>query len=113
MDVNFAVVVMSDKKYSEKEITEKLGIEISISTDTTIASICGVYSTPQAVIIDKNGKLYFRGNYNKSRYCTDKNSNYAQNALEALLGKTENIFFNQKKLRAYGCELPQCTKKEQ
>lgn len=31
-----------------------------------IAISCGVYSTPQAVIIDGNGQLFFRGNYNKT-----------------------------------------------
>src|SRR5690606_28431707 len=46
-----------------------------------IAHAYGVYATPQAVLVDREGKLFYRGNYNKSRYCTTKASNYAELAL--------------------------------
>lgn len=106
--VNFAIVVMSDKHYDAKEINEKFNLDLPVLFDTSLATLCGVYSTPQAVIIDNKKKLHYRGNYNKSRYCTEKESNYAHLALEALLN-TNNTAFVQPRLKAYGCTLPHCT----
>jgi peroxiredoxin len=109
--MTFAIVVMSkDKNYSAEEVLDKFGLTIPVLSDATIAQSCGVYSTPQAVIIDTDGKLYYRGNYNKSRYCTDKNSNYAQMAIDSLLRKTSHPVFSELALKAYGCQLPVCAK---
>src|ERR1700754_42706 len=102
-EVSFGIVVLTKKNYSVKDIQDKFDLQIPVSFDTAIATACGVYSTPQAVIITAGHKLYFRGNYNKSRYCTDKNSNYAQLALEGILHKNANIIFDRFALTAYGC----------
>jgi thiol-disulfide isomerase/thioredoxin len=107
--VNFAVVVMSDKNWTEKEIQVKYDLSIPVYFDSTIAARCGVYSTPQAVIINNDQQLHYRGNYNKSRYCTDKKTNYAQMALEALLNK-HKIELDVFATKAYGCQLPKCTR---
>ncbi len=109
-EVNFAIVVMSKKEYSADEIDKKFGLTIPVLFDSAIAVQCGVYSTPQAVLIDADNKLYYRGNYNRSRYCGDPKSNYAQFALEGLLHKNYNLNFNQLALQAYGCRLPNCNK---
>jgi hypothetical protein len=110
-EMNFAIVVLeNDKKYTVKEIQEKFGMELPVSFDKSIAVQCGVYSTPQAVILDSQSRLYYRGNYNKSRYCTNTSSNYAQIAIDSLLNKSANPHFNQYALKAYGCSLPNCTK---
>jgi Iodothyronine deiodinase len=107
--VDFAIVVMSKKHFSIGEIQSKFDLPISVIFDTSLAARCGVYSTPQAVILDKNKGLFYRGNYNRSRYCTDEKSNYAQMALEGLLHNYTNLIFDQLALRAYGCRLPNCT----
>jgi len=73
----------------------------------SLAVACGVYSTPQAVIIDAHQKLFYRGNYNKSRYCTIKESNYAEIALQALVTGAAPPQFNALATQSYGCELPQ------
>jgi hypothetical protein len=109
-NVRFAIVVMSDQTYSTKDIQDKFGIDIPVLFDTTIAAQCGVYSTPQAVIINSQNELYYRGNYNKSRYCTDKKTNYAQMALDNLLQQKRKLIYDQLAIKAYGCQLPQCTK---
>src|SRR4051812_16586247 len=76
--MDFSVVVINkSKEFTAEEIQNKFDLTVPVSFDTTIASACGVYSTPQAVILDEAHQLYYRGNYNKSRYCTDKNSMYA------------------------------------
>jgi hypothetical protein len=106
----FVIVVISNKSYTAQQIQDRFDVNIPILFDTSIASLCGVYSTPQAVIIDTNQQLFYRGNYNKSRYCTDKKSNYAQQALDSLLHNSRSTIFNQFALKAYGCRLPNCSK---
>jgi len=108
--LNFIVVVMSSKKYSVTEIQSRFGIDIPVLFDASIATRCGVYSTPQAVVLDAQHKLYYRGNYNQSRYCTDEKTNYARLAIEGLLQRNNNLTFSPFALKAYGCSLPNCTK---
>ena len=109
-EFTFAVVVFTkNKDYTAQTIRDKFGLDVPVLFDTTIAGACGVYSTPQAVIIDKEQKLYYRGNYNKSRFCSDKNSNYAQMAIDSLLQNDPHPTFNQNALQAYGCQLNYCT----
>ena len=109
-DVNFEIVVQSNKKYTVKDIQDKFGIEVPVLFDTTLAAICGVYSTPQAVILDPHQQLYYRGNYNRSRYCSDKKTEYARIALDTYLHSNTPAVFDQYALKAYGCQLPKCTK---
>ncbi|MEP6749372.1 MAG: AhpC/TSA family protein [Bacteroidota bacterium] len=109
-EVSFRLVLVSNKDYSTKEIQDRFNITIPVIHDTTIAALCGVYSTPQAVIIDNRHKLFYRGNYNRSRYCTDKKTNYAQVALEALMKNSFHVAFDQLAVKAYGCQLPGCRK---
>jgi thiol-disulfide isomerase/thioredoxin len=106
----FAIVVMSNKNYSARQIQNRFDMDIPVLFDPSLAASYGVYSTPQAVIIDRNQKLYYRGNYNRTRYCTDKKSNYAQQALDNLLADKDHIVFNQFALKAYGCRAPNCSK---
>jgi thiol-disulfide isomerase/thioredoxin len=109
--VSFAVVVVNNRSYTEKEIQKKFDIDIPVSFDSSLAAACGVYSTPQAVLLDANHSLYFRGNYNKSRYCSDSRSNYAQMAIDSLFGNISRPVFASYALKAYGCQLPVCTQK--
>jgi thiol-disulfide isomerase/thioredoxin len=106
----FAIVVMSNKNYSARQIQNRFDLDIPVLFDPSLAPSYGVYSTPQAVIIGTNEKLFYRGNYNRTRYCTDKKSNYAQQALDSLLSDKDSAIFNQFALKAYGCELPNCSK---
>jgi len=50
--INFAIVVISDKHYTEEDIQKKFDLKVPVLFDSSIAAACGVYSTPQAVIID-------------------------------------------------------------
>lgn len=107
--VNFFVVVMSKKGYTAEEIKDKYGLNVPVIFDQPIATACGVYATPQAVIIDAQHKLFYRGNYNSSRYCTDEKTSYARLALNGLLSAHTRMVFNPLSQRAYGCSLPNCT----
>ncbi|MCW3106323.1 MAG: hypothetical protein JWQ09_829, partial [Segetibacter sp.] len=110
-EATFEIIVMSsDMDYTAKQIQDKFDLKVPVLFDSSLAVACGVYSTPQAVILDADNRLYYRGNYNRSRYCTDVKSNYAQMALDSLLQQNFHPVFNQYALTAYGCQLPKCTK---
>lgn len=106
----FAVVLVTAKEYTAGEVRKRFDLDpsISILKDTAIEKLCGVYSTPQAVIIDTSDNLFYRGNYNRSRYCTDAKTSYAKTALEAIFNHDLNPVFSPLALRAYGCQLPTC-----
>ncbi len=109
--INFKIVVINNEKsVTIEEIQKKFDAKIPVYFDQKIAKSCGVFSTPQAVLMDSSQKLYFRGNYNKTRYCTDAATNYAQQAIDSLLSHTSAPSFDALALRAYGCSLPKCTK---
>ena len=109
--INFKIVVLNKHKtFTIEEIQQKFGARIPVYFDEGIAEKCGVISTPQAVLLDPSHNLYYRGNYNKTRYCTDAESNYAQMAIDSLLKQNNSPSFNALALRAYGCSLPNCTK---
>ena len=111
-DAHFGIVVMSATNFTAKELQAKFDLPypIPVYNDSTIAAACGVYSTPQAVIIDKDRKLFYRGNYNRSRYCSDERTGFARLALAGLLDHNYSQNFDPLALKAYGCQLPTCTK---
>ena len=109
--IDFAVVALtSNGNYTEKDIREKFDLPLPVVFDTSYAAACGVYSTPQAAIINSDKSLFYRGNYNKSRYCTDKETNYAQIAIEALLTEHRQPVLGREATVSYGCTLPVCKK---
>ncbi|MES2377456.1 MAG: thioredoxin fold domain-containing protein [Bacteroidota bacterium] len=108
--VNFVVVVMNNDAYTAKAIQDKFDLDIPVLFDSSLAKVCGVYSTPQAVLLDAQHTLYYRGNYNQSRYCTDEKTSYAKIALAGLLRDHARLVFSRLALQAYGCSLPDCKK---
>jgi thioredoxin-related protein len=105
--VDFRIVLQIEKENSiEKFKKMEISIPALVDRDSAIAKRYGIYSTPQAVILDKTGKLYYKGNYNKSRYCALRSSEYARIALEKLL--KEELLKEMPLVAkiAYGCELP-------
>ena len=108
--VNFYTVIpeRASTKYTPRELAQKFNLSVPIIVDRgkTLARSCGVYSTPQAVILNEEGSLFYRGNYNKTRYCTNPNTNFAQQALEAQLAGLEPPDFGPLASVAYGCQIP-------
>lgn len=101
--LDFYVVVEEGSDLSEASKYFRGKINLIEDKNRAYANKCGVYSTPQAVIIDTNRKLYFRGNYNKARYCVDPTSNYAQMAVDSLLWGRPAPAFGPLATVAYGC----------
>lgn len=101
--VSMYIVVPSHQDLSKAQ-SEFEGQNFIVDETNAIANACGVYSTPQAAIIDHTGKLYYRGNYNRSRYCTAKASNFAELSLVALLNRQASPAFGLMATQSYGCE---------
>jgi hypothetical protein len=109
--IDFAVVALTNNsRYTEQNIQRKFDLSIPVVFDSSYAVACGVYSTPQAAIINIDKSVYYRGNYNKSRYCTDKKTNYAQMAIDSLLSKQTQPQLGLAATVSYGCTLPTCNK---
>lgn len=107
-DVTFVVVLQDLEKEEAIAAFEDYGMNVPAlyDQDGQLAKTCGVYATPQAVLLDGTGKIYYRGNYNKSRYCTIPGSNYTQMALDSLLANKTIPQFEMQAYRPYGCQLP-------
>ncbi len=108
--VDFVIVVISHKVFTVQDIQDKFDVRLPVLFDASLATACGVYSTPQAVILDGRHSLYYRGNYNSSRYCSDEKTSYAKIALREFLNEQPKVAFNPLALKAYGCSLPGCSK---
>ena len=82
-----------------------IGTEVVADPGGRRAKQLGVYSTPQAVVIDAHQRLYFRGNYNSSRYCVDPRTEFARIAIESLLAGGPPPSLPREATVAYGCPL--------
>jgi hypothetical protein len=103
--VDFYVVLTGEDKINRAKELIDSDITILIDRDGKLANACGVYSTPQAAIIQTSNRLYFRGNYNQSRYCTNKNSNFVQMALDSLMAQRSSPHFSELATQSYGCSI--------
>jgi len=104
-EVDFYVVIEDEGQVEAAKKKIDRDVTIVVDKNQALAKACGVYSTPQAAIIQLDNKLYFRGNFNRSRYCTDPNSNFVQMALDSLLNNKAAPFFSELATRSYGCEI--------
>jgi thioredoxin-related protein len=109
--VEIYVVLQAKKEEAQEAIRNfqhryALEVPVIVDEDEKLAKKCGVYSTPQAVMLDTQGRIYYRGNYNQLRFCTVRKSNYAQFALDSLLANAAPPDFGEAATRSYGCALP-------
>jgi hypothetical protein len=78
---------------------------IELDPSGFIAKQCGVYSTPQAVILGPNGQILYRGNFNAGRYCANSATEFVRIALEALVSNQPVPIMPQSALVPYGCAI--------
>jgi len=104
----YVVIQSSDEGDAEKFRTKyDLNLPILLDNDGTISDRCGIYSTPQSVLLDNESKLYFKGNYNAARYCARKETSFAEIAMDHLLkGETLPLWVTTELTLPYGCTLP-------
>jgi hypothetical protein len=103
--IAIVIVVPSANDLAKVKSTFGDDVEIIEDPNESIAQRCGVYSTPQAAIVDQTHALYYRGNYNRSRYCTARATNFAELSLVALLHRNPPPMFGLEASKSYGCEL--------
>ena len=107
--VNFIAVLQAGEENPGvlQQFEEKYGLGIKTILDKSgeIAHALGVYSTPQVVIL-KSDTIFYKGNYNRARFCLSKNTKFAELALTALLSNKTLPDFPAVAGIAYGCELP-------
>lgn len=107
--VNFFIIIQSEDKTALSTFQAKYNLDIPLVLDKfgAISDSCGIYSTPQAVILNKNSEVFFKGNYNKTRYCTRKETQFAEIALRTLLrGEQLPASFLFELSEPFGCSLP-------
>lgn len=112
--VNFVAVLEGANSEHLRQQYARLNLPVPaiVDSDQSIAGSLGVYSTPQAVLLDRNQRLSYRGNYNTSRYCTAPQTEFVKLALESLLNEGgNNELPPTAATTAYGCSLPEGCRK--
>jgi hypothetical protein len=106
--VQFFAVLQTDDTVGVREKFASRCARMPTYVDYTgaVADSFGVYSTPQAVILNPDGSIYFRGNYNTSRYCSTYETQFVRIALDSLLAGKAVPRFPPVATTPYGCELP-------
>lgn len=107
--VTFVAVLQGDRPVEKLLASfEGFGLPMQAVIDSTgeLGRRYGVYSTPQAVLLDAEDHLFFRGNYNLARYCTVPETQFARIALESLLAGRPHGLVDPAATEAYGCPLP-------
>ncbi|MBW3544547.1 MAG: AhpC/TSA family protein [Bacteroidetes bacterium] len=102
--LQFVVVIPEFADYLTAKAMIQGDIPLLVDKADALANASGVYATPQAVLLDADSRLYYRGNYNKSRYCTQKDSNYAEIALSAYLKGKAAPQLGLLASKSYGCQ---------
>ncbi|MBC8112522.1 MAG: hypothetical protein H7Y04_15835 [Verrucomicrobia bacterium] len=104
--VDFYAVIPegSDQEKATRLLKNK--IHLLVDENQMYSKACGVYASPQAVLLNKKHQIFYKGNYNKARYCTKKESNYAEIAITLLLSDAKTPDFGEEATTAYGCLLP-------
>jgi len=83
--VNFAVVITGNTGLPKVDLKDMLGVDVPLHMNTSLPVYYGIHSTPQAVVIDAKSRLQYRGNCNRSRYCTDNKTEFVKIAIDQLL----------------------------
>jgi hypothetical protein len=106
--VEFIAVLQTDDSLALEGFLSETHNKVKAVLDTndSLAEMCGVYSTPQAVLLDARHSIYYRGNYNKSRFCKDRDSRFADLALRNLIQGKPLPDLPKAAFVAYGCSLP-------
>jgi len=108
-DIRFYVVLQSEDEDAVTKFKKKYELDLPVILDKSgmISDKCGIYSTPQAVILDKHSSIYFKGNYNASRYCTRRETRFVEMAIDSLVANRPlPIALKNMLTEPYGCTLP-------
>lgn len=108
-DVTTVAVLAEGEPATMRAAYRTLALDLAdyyVDADHRLADALGVYATPQAAILDGAGRLYFVGNYNRTRYCRERETEFARIALESLVAGRRPPAVVPAADVAYGCPLP-------
>lgn len=104
--MTFVAVLSQDAPATLIAAYQKLDLAMPYYVDDgTLAAAVGAYSTPQAAVLDADGHLAYRGNYNVTRYCRDRSTEFARLAIDSVLSGVAAPAFPAAATTAYGCPL--------
>lgn len=107
--ITIKVILQSDDTRDITRFKEKYDMDVAVvlDHDGSISDLLGIYSTPQAVILNEASTIYFKGNYNKARFCTKSQTQYTEIALNYYLkGEKMPESILKEMSMPYGCSLP-------
>jgi hypothetical protein len=107
-EVTVVAVLAEGDPASMRAAYQALSLDVPyyVDGDRRLAERLGVYATPQAAILDGTGRVYFVGNYNRTRYCRDRDTEFARLALEAVVAGERPPAVTPAAITAFGCPLP-------
>ena len=104
--VTFVAVLVQGDAATLTAAYRTLGLDVPYYVDDgQAANAVGAYSTPQAAILDSDGRLVYRGNYNVTRYCRERETEFARIALDDMLAGRPARTMPSQATVAYGCPL--------
>jgi uncharacterized protein DUF6436 len=105
--VRFVLVMEGGTQLEQEGAFRSLNLEAEPCYDPTgkIALNLGVYATPQAVVVDSNRRLVYRGNYNLGRFCVDPRTEFVRAALENTTSGKPLPTIMAQPIPAYGCAI--------
>jgi len=107
--INVYVILQTEDESAVQKFKNKYDLDLPVLLDRSgaISDATGIYSTPQCVLLDSSSTIYFKGNYNLTRYCTRKETSFADLAAQNLLnGKSLPPWIVTELSVPYGCQLP-------
>lgn len=102
-EVQFQVWIPAGSSLENARSQLPAELSIAVDHDGSWAKRCGVYATPQAVILTPEQTLYYRGNYNSARFCTNPGTNYASLSLARIQQGQPAFDWGPLASTAYGC----------
>ncbi|SDJ91142.1 Thiol-disulfide isomerase or thioredoxin [Catalinimonas alkaloidigena] len=110
-EVDFYVVLVSEPDkaaQAEEYFLRRYDLNVRLVNDPTnaLAAQCGVRASPQALLLDAQGQLFYRGNFNIAPFSTDTQTAYAYQALVALLNQRPLEVPQEAWTEPTGCRLP-------
>lgn len=101
---HFQVVIPANASFKRARELLDASIPIIVDREDKWTQATGVFATPQAVVLEPDGRLFYRGNYNKARFCTIPGSNFAEISLGMLLQAHPAPKWGLLATTTYGCE---------
>ena len=104
-EAHFQVIIPANAPIAKARALLDESIPIVVDHNKRWAQSAGVFATPQAVVLEPGGRLFYRGNYNKARFCTIPGSNFGEISLKMLLEGHPAPTWGPLATTSYGCEL--------